>query len=324
MNKLKLCLAALGFSAALLAAGTAAAGVTWSYPTTLFEDDDIDFLWTVDDQNGLIPDADGIINEGDILIAVFEMEFAGGNTIMPDELTGVVALEIATITPPSLAGNVNMFFKPYAGGMNAILALGSANKTVTGGGAGGGAMLAMWLDSDPDLVISADNVDAGTVSCDSLSTCIDQAVDGNLFEVDGFAGDPDEIWAAFSVRQNTADVLGSSTGSVLGFANASVSILDNQTGRLLDYNALPCTLCGTGIGADGFADVIGSGTINGGGRDGVATGLSDGLVADGAFATSDFQIVKKPIPEPGTLALLAAGILGMGAAQRWRRKAKRV
>ena len=191
MNKLKLGLAALGLGAALFA-GSASAGVSWSYPTTLFEDDDIDFLWTTTDAGTLIPDTDGFINEGDILISVFEMQYAGGSEILPDELTGIAALEIAYISDANSLGFVDMTFQPYAGGLDSILQLGTDNTlTVPGGGVGGGAMLAMWLDPTPELEISADNVDAGSVSCDSLSECIDQAVDVELFQVDGFAGDPD-------------------------------------------------------------------------------------------------------------------------------------
>ena len=54
-------------------------------------------------------------------------------------------------------------------------------------------------------------------------------------------------------------------------------------------------------------------------------GLPAGLIADGAVATSVLGLTKTaaPIPEPSTLALLAAGFAGIGVAQHRRRKAGR-
>lgn len=322
MNIRKLSLAALGLSAAL-AAGSAAAAIIWNPTgTTLFEDDDLDFLY----DSQLNAKASGTIVEGDVFISVFELNSGGGGDILPQELTGIIGIQVDTITDIG-GGFANITFGAYDGGLDAILALGSTDQTVTGGGANGGALFASWLTDNPDLEISADNVVAGTVSCTSLSQCIDQAVgvDATIWEIDGFTGVDgaqigDEFWIANNVLLDTSVVALTEPGIELGAVNAGLSILENNTGQDLALNSIACfPFCGGGPGLedDGFVDIIGSGSIKGG------LGLSDGLIADGGVATSDFDLQKRSehIPEPGTLALLAMGFLGVGAAQRRRRKA---
>jgi hypothetical protein len=302
---------AVGAAVALsLTAGASQAQVA------LFQDDDIDFVWRGGAGGGTI--TAGNLAVGDVLVSVFEIPTftLGGVSQIPagSELTGVAAIEIASIVTVPATDVSIITFTETALGLDFFLAMGGdPDATVPGGGAGGGATIAMWMNAagaGDDRNLRLDFADLPATNCTSFADCIDQASRGSLVQVDGFGGDADDAWVAqttFGAGGADIDNVAGTAGSVLVASfNARQTNFFNSFGDVVYMNVVTGAPCPAGTPA---AD----GCIRGGTLSGTITGGAG--LSNGAFARSDLD-AQKLIPEPGTLAILGAALLGFAGLRR--------
>jgi len=277
---------ALGSSAAF--AFTLPVGEEYTAGAQL-EDDNIDFHRD--------NDQDGLISEGDDLIAFLEFAqiidtLASNGTTPPqdldraaDELVAIADVRVQSVV--TVDGVTRVDLAPV----------------------GDTAVWVYSLGSEINFDLYAWN------NCVDFASCQASIVDGDLWATLGFA-DPDDEWFFVGSGPAATDpdlVRGTNASTDVGVVNFALSVLVNNTGFTFGDQNLTCGIYA--CAGDGRTDVVGQSSVLGG------LGLPDTLLADGAFARTDTDVQFNAVPEPGMLGVLGLGLglLGWGARRMNKR-----
>lgn len=262
----------------------------------------------------------GLLDAGDILSGIFTIETIekGGTThaigagTSHNEMTGLFEAMVTSVVPT----------QTYFDGTSWLAVPGShylytfAPTAAFQATYGVGAMIATFDDPAKDYT---------RIGCATVAGCMATASGGTPFMVLGFEN-ASNFWVADAVTNNIQTIGAVAAPGNGGTFNAGLNILSQgPAASSLVFNSVPCVLQATvptfGIPgvmqsyaqvpvANVSVDVCGSGSLLGTG--GVNTPFN-------SFDNVDFTVDASQIPEPATLGLLGAGLLGMSMSLRRRR-----
>jgi hypothetical protein len=310
MNMKKLATIA-GLGLLLTSGATFAATQSW-----FFQDDDIDFM--LDSNLNLIAPTSGggsggTISVGDSLVSVFELPTftINGTNAIPtgQELTGIAAITLLSKDGNGDLTEGDWVFGAVTGGLNAVLTSILGTDAALAGQGGDGSVIGMWLNGTSgaggDINLNLDAAALPASNCTSIADCMTQGSLGNLLQVDGFLGDPDEFWTASVIAggDNIDTVANLGIGTQVTTANFGLSTFYNTVEPVAFHDVFDNICVGATIAdSDQCVNIRGFSTIVGG------RGLTNG-----AFAHSDANATKfVEVPEPSILMLLSVGLLGIG------------